>query len=214
MRKFDNSISLSSLILIFVVSLVSIAATQALYRDVEKSNKGTFVVGTLDLSVEPGQGEVSDHFEVENLGSTDVLHGSKTWIIKNVGTLPGNLSMRMERLSNWEYGCNEPEALVDATCADPGQDQGELGAYLQSDTYLINNQNEQLIVSTDFSQSEAFSQLWDQNTGGNIIVPPKSSRSVRMDWSMSYESFINQIQGDSVEFDIVFELEQVSNGHH
>jgi len=214
MHKLDNSISFSSLILIFIVSLVSIAATQALYRDVEKSNKGTFVVGTLDLSVEAGQGELSDHFEVENLGSSSVLSGSKTWVIKNVGTLPGNFSMRVERLSNWEYGCNEPEALEDISCENPGQNQGELGAYLQSNVYLINDQNEQLVVSTNFSQEDAFSQLWDQNTGGNIIIPPKSSRSVRMDWSINYEDFINQIQGDSVEFDIVFELEQVGNGNH
>ncbi|MBU0974880.1 hypothetical protein KKD03_04225 [Patescibacteria group bacterium] len=213
MRKFDKSISFSSLILIFIVSLVSIAATQALYRDVEKSNKGTFVVGTLDLSVEAGQGEVSDHFEVENIGSSDMLSGSKTWIIKNVGTLPGNLSMRIERLSNWEYGCNEPEGLEDTSCDDPGQNQGELGVYLQSDTYLINDQNEQLIVSTNFFQADAFGQLWDQNTGGNVIIPPKESRSIRMDWSMNYEDFINEIQGDSVEFDIVFELEQVGNGN-
>ena len=209
--SINKSLPLSSLLIIFVVALVSIAATQALYRDVEKSNKGTFVVGSLDLTVEPGQNEATDHFEVENIGDKDTLSGSKTWTIKNVGTLPGYLSMRIENLSNIENGCNEPESLEDTSCDNPGNNQGEFGTYLQSNTYLVDKNHEQLVVSTNFITAEAFGQLWKQNTGGTIVLPPKSTRIIKMDWNVAYENFINKIQGDSVKFDIVFELEQIGN---
>lgn len=195
---------LASVILISAVIAGGYAASQALFQDTETSTNSSFTVGTLDLDVEGKNGE-SDRFDVTNIGADGTISGGKTWTINNTGSLPGVLSFSLENLSNTENGCNEPESTVDTTCGNPGENEGELGNAISTNVLFG---NESILTSNFATENQgAYAAAWENQ---EVVIPAGQSVEVTMNWSTSPENYGNEIQSDSLTFDVAFTLEQVN----
>ncbi len=200
----------SIFVIAVTVSVTGFALTQSLFRDTERSEQGTFVVGTLDMSVDGLNGSQAENITVTNLGSSTAQSGGKTWIIQNVGTLPGKLLVHVDNLQNNENGCNDPEQAVDNTCDDPGLDQGELGGAIRANIDFKQGSTNKPVVSTSLSSANAeqFSLQWAENAG-EVLIPPDGSIEIIFSWNLPDTAYENEIQSDSVSFDMIFDLKQV-----
>lgn len=198
---------LASVVLISAVVAGGYAASQALFQDTETATDSSFTVGTLDLNVEGENGQAFDSFDVTNIGADGTVSGGKTWTINNTGSLPGVLSFSLADLINAENGCNEPEALVDTTCANPGAGEGELGNAI-STSVLLNGEN---VVSSNLSTANqgVYASQWDAQEQ-QVTIPAGQSVEVTMNWATAPEDYGNEIQSDSLSFDVAFTLEQVN----
>lgn len=189
--------------------------TAALFTDVETTQDSTFTAGTLDMNVDGNNGTAFDNIVVSNIGVDGTVSGTKTWTINNTGSVPGNLTMQVTNVVNNENGCNEPEALVDTTCDDPGADQGELGGVIATsvdlDTDAAGPNAATTVINSDLATADAGQYLtqWTANAG-TVTIPAGGSLTVTMDWSNDPASYGNEIQSDSLEFDVQFDLEQVT----
>lgn len=196
----------------FIIAAVSAGGyfgSQALFTDTETSTTAQFTVGTLDLDVDNNNGQAFDNFEVSNIGVDETLEGGRTWTINNTGSLPGRLTFALDNLVNYENGCNEPEALVDTTCSDPGPGEGDMGPVVDV-TVLF---NDQLVVTSDYAEASqpSYEAQWLSNlSNGDRIIPPGGSVTVTMNWVVDHDSYGNEVQSDSLEFDTVFTLDQVA----
>jgi len=200
---------LASSLIIAVVGTAGYFGSQALFTDTETSTTANFTVGTLDLDVDGNNGQAFDNFQVSNIGADGTVEGGRTWTINNTGSLPGRLTFSLASLENYDNGCNEPEELVDTTCANPGPGEGELGGYLNSVVKL----NEESIVNTTLANAniDEFQTQWLANTiPGQRVIPAGGSVTVTMDWNIDHDAYGNEIQSDSLDFDVVFTLEQMA----
>ncbi|NCN06642.1 MAG: hypothetical protein GW946_02250 [Candidatus Pacebacteria bacterium] len=200
----------SIFVISFTLAIVGYTLTQSLFRDTETSSTSQFVVGTLDMDVLAPNGSAAESISVTNFGTADSLSGSKTWKITNVGSLPGELSMSILNLVNNENDCNEPESLVDTTCADPGADLGELGAVITASVFLDDGAHPDPVVVSNLATAsqDNFALQWATNAG-KVLLPAGDSIEVQLVWSSDANAFENEIQSDSVIFDVVFDLAQV-----
>jgi len=111
----------------FIANLFVGAGTFTYFNDVETSTGNTFTAGTLDLKV-GGQ----DDPNVVNITLSNMKPGDDTgyykWVLKNVGTLPGKVSVTFSVIINDDNGLTEPESACDTT---GGAGEGELGQYLK-----------------------------------------------------------------------------------
>ncbi|MDA1079719.1 MAG: hypothetical protein O2840_03485 [bacterium] len=207
----EHKVIQSIFVISFTLAIAGYTLTQSLFRDSETSDTGQFVVGTLDMDLTAENGTAAESITVTNFGEPGSLTGGKTWKITNVGTLPGELSMSVVNLVNNENGCNEPEALVDGTCENPGTGQGELGAVITAKVFLDDGVHpDPVVISTLAPGTEGnFALQWLTNAGV-VALPAGDSVEIELTWSSDVNSFQNEIQSDSVIFDAVFDLEQVA----
>ena len=189
--------------------------TSALFTDTETNTANVFTAGTLNLTVGGNDGTAFDSFSISNIGANGTVSGGKEWTITNTGSVPGNLTFKLNDLVNYENGCNEPEAKVDTTCDDPGAGQGELGGAISVtvdlDTDGDGTYDKAGVVSSDFAtahQGEYASQ-WNTNAG-TVTIQPGESVKVKMNWSTDPTSYGNDIQSDSLTFGIQYDLTQVT----
>ncbi|KKQ36982.1 MAG: hypothetical protein US54_C0048G0012 [Candidatus Roizmanbacteria bacterium GW2011_GWA2_37_7] len=77
-----------SIILILLVAVGGIAGTLAYFTATRTAANNKFTTGTLDLSVTGDNNIVNEPFVIENMGANANISGTKTWTIKNTGTLP------------------------------------------------------------------------------------------------------------------------------
>lgn len=202
-----------SALIIAAVGGGGIAASRALFTDTETGTDSSFTVGTLDMDIDGNNGNPSafDRFEVTNIGADGTVNGTKTWTINNTGSLPGNLSLSLLNLLNTENGCNEPEALSDTTCNTPGVGEGELGAAISTEVILDRGNGAENVVGADLQTTSMadYATQWDTNAG-TVTIPAGGSVTVTMNWSTDPQSYGNEIQSDSLAFDVNFVLEQVT----
>lgn len=212
-KKNQSLIAVKSVFIFSVIAVVGFMTTQALFIDRETSGENQFVVGTLDMTVSGESSVQADTVTVQGIGAQHITNGGKRWNIKNVGSLPGELHFAVSNIRNLENGCNEPEALVDTSCADPGENQGELGQHITATVGLRNGAtSNQLFTHTLATQdSSVFTRLW-QEKAGTIIIPPGESKLLELSWSVTESHFENEVQSDSVTFATTFQLKQVVPG--
>ena len=193
-----------SLTVIALVSLLSYSVTSAYLTDKKFASGNTFSVGTLNLQVNDQTHANLEPFTIDALG-TGSTGGTKTWKVKNVGSLPGQFSTSFDNLINRENGCNDAESQVDTTCDNPGPNQGELGKYIKA-VFYFNDQKkvESLLTSTATSQISA---LW-ASPDSSVILNPGETATLRLDWQL-LPSYGNDIQSDSLTFDVGFSLQQI-----
>lgn len=198
---------LLSVMVIGVVAVTTFQATKAYFTDSAKSLGSNFTVGTLDLSVGGANGTNIEPFIINNIGADNTsLSGAKTWTITNNGTLPGRLYFKLENIQNKENGCNTPEAKVDVTCDDPGVGQGELGKLITTKIYL----NDQLVTTTNLADGAGTAIVEAWNRLSPTILTANQTTNVKLEWSMAPEGYGNEIQSDSLGFDVGFDLVQAS----
>jgi len=193
---------LVSLIVIAGVGTAGFAATRAFFRARVQSTDSSFTVGTLDLSVNDKQ-EAVDNFVVEGIGASGDISGSKTWTIKNVGTLPGKLYFSLSNLDNQENGCNRAETVDETTCAD--DNVGELGNVVDA-TVSVNGT---IMVETALANTNQADYANQWNEKPEVIIPAGESVEVTMNWNASQADYDNSIQSDSLTFDTIFDLVQL-----
>jgi len=197
-----------TLLALVTIALVGIggyvAVTGAFFSARRTTTGNKFTVGTLDLQVGSG---VSDPFVVENIGASGDISGGKTWTIKNTGSLPGRLFMRLRNLVNNNGGCiNDFKKAADANCLTPTA--GNLGAKLLTSVSLDGTKVfDGPTLATD--QQESYGTQWAALP--NVIIPAGESKTVGLTWAASETSYGNEIQGDSTQFDVEFNLVQLTN---
>lgn len=185
-------------------------ATTALFSDVEQSGTNVFTAGKLNMTVGGADGTAFEEFNFTNLGVDGQVTGGKTWTIVNDGTVPGNLTISMNDLVNNDNGCNEPEAIVDVTCANPGPGEGELGAAMTTTILLDTGTGDTQVVSTNLATASQalYASQWVTNAG-TVTIPAGGSVDVTMTWATDPTTYGNEIQSDGLSFELQFDLEQV-----
>jgi predicted ribosomally synthesized peptide with SipW-like signal peptide len=127
------------LISLFIIGILALGigwGTHSLFTDTETSSNNTFTAATLDLTVNgPG---FSASITLSNMKPGDESVYYK-WILKNVGSIPGKLSVTFGTMDDEENGINEPEGIAEAqpygyegaraTLGHPGR--GELSEFLK-----------------------------------------------------------------------------------
>jgi len=102
-------------IIIAAVAAATISGVLAYFFATRTITASKFATGTLDLNV-ASNGNALEPFVIENMGDNANISGSKTWTIKNTGTLPGRLLLRLQNVSNQENSCNDQEKAAEAGC--------------------------------------------------------------------------------------------------
>ena len=190
-----------------VVGGVGIAATRAFFSNRETSTGSTFTVGTLDLKVGDADGTNIEPFIISGIGSSSDISGEKTWTVKNVGSLPGRLYINLKNVVNYENGCNEPEAKEDITCANPGAGEGELGDVVVAKIYLDGVEK----VSSNLNEASVAKIGTDWSALEPIILEGGTQKTIKIDWKTLRAEYGNEIQSDSLTFDVDFDLVQLIN---
>ena len=197
---------LISLAIIGAVSAIVVGATTAYFSDTETASGNTFTAGTLNLQV-GNDDPYTEHITIDNItpspGFPDWVWVGPVYTVKNIGTLPGKLSIEFRNVVNEENGRREPE--IEA--GDESEDSGELGEYLK----LVNVTAK--IGTGKWTPIYTWPYLSVNDTDGRTfdigILEAGETAKLDLDWWLSDDPNINVVQSDSVEFDIIFKLEQV-----
>jgi len=104
---------LVSLLLIGVVAAAAIGGTIAFFFARRTTTANRFTAGTLDLNVS-SNGQALEPFVIDNMGANGNISGTKTWVVKNTGTLAGRVFVRLQNVANQENGCNDQEKNAEA----------------------------------------------------------------------------------------------------
>lgn len=198
---------LISLLIVTLMGGAGFAVTRAFFTDRETVTGSRFTVGTLDMAVGGENGTISQPFTVNNIGASGNIADGKTWEVQNVGTLPGRLFFRFENVVNAENGCNEPEALVDTSCGET--DPGEVGQTLKVKVSLDGTE---VISGKTLSDTDALTYGPAWSNLASVVIPPGGSKTVGISWEASENDYGNEIQSDSVDFNAVFNLVQMTAG--
>ena len=194
-----------AVVVVCALVVAGISGTLAVFSDEEQVGQNVFAAGTLDLQIGDGN-PVS--FTAGNIQPG--YYEQFVVKVKNIGTLPGNLSVEFSPITNYENGRNEPEiAAGDTTGGNPGPGNGELGQYLEiAMTAHIDG------VGTQTLPGMVFPAL-DDVGGATVSVPVKyghlePGEEVNLQVTLRLPIGTgNIVQSDSVEFEIIFHLEQV-----
>ncbi len=197
-----------SLIITILVALVAagIAGTGAYFLALRTVQQSQFQVGTLDLSVD-SNGNVLEPFVLTNLGEQGNISGSKTWTVRNTGTLPGVLRVSLQNLQNLENGCNDQEKAVEPNCEN--DNIGELGAKINLKVSV--DGQEKFTTTLGPGDEDNLGNLWDQINPA-IVMQPGDSHDITFSWNLPEDQYGNEIQSDSVKFDVNFRLVQQISG--
>ena len=195
-----------SLLIIVAVSSFSFLLTRAYFSDRKTSSGNKFTVGTLDLQVGDSQNKQVEPFTISDLGTSEIT-GQKIWKLKNTGSLSGQFIADLSNISDNENGCNVPESEVDTTCDNPGVGQGELGKLISVNLYINNT------LKTTFPLTSAgidsLKNYW-ANSQNSFVLTPGQESELKIEWFENGE-YGNEIQSDSLSFDLNFNLQQVVN---
>lgn len=196
-------IVLSILIIIMAIG-GTFLATRAYFQATGTAAGNKITAGTLDMTVGGAQGTAIENFVADNIGAVGDVSGTKTWTVKNTGTLPGRLYFRIQDVVNDENGCNQPEGLVDKTCDNPGPGEGELGKALKFNVYL----NGVLVKLTDLdtANQDVIKDTW--NSLPKVMIPAGGSADVKIEYLAGETDYGNEVQSDSVSFNTRFDLVQ------
>ena len=211
---------IKSLVVIVGVVALATTATATLFSDTETSTGNTFSAGTLDLTVD-GQDDLNvvnvslgDMKPGDGVGGTEHSTITYQWTLCNTGSLPGQPWIEIVNLKNLDNSCNEPETAVpDTTCG--GDPEGELGAnlfmqinaagsggfeYPHGGVCVDSGRN--CPVDRWVSYGPVGQGTWQTIPAGGCTAP--MVLEVEIPTTVG-----NIIQSDSVEFDIVFHLDQI-----
>ena len=169
------------LISLFIIGILALGigwGTHSLFTDTETSNGNTFTAATLDLKVNGTDDPNVVYITLSNMKPGDDT-GYYKWILKNVGSIPGKLSVTFSVIVNNENGINEPEQAAESQ--PYASSEGELGQYLKPGIHPdeIPEELKQYVIIIARNDTEGW---WigkvtaDVDIGGTIGWGPK-------DWS-------------------------------
>jgi predicted ribosomally synthesized peptide with SipW-like signal peptide len=196
---------LLSVLIIAAVGGGAIGATIAYFTANRTVSSSRFTAGTLDLDV-AANGSALEPFVIDNIGENGDISGEKTWTVRNTGTLPGRLLLRLKNLANYDNGCNDQEKGAEPLC--DADNEGEMGAVITANVALDGTDVVSSTLATD--QQGVIGNSW--NALAPIILQPGEEREVKVYWATGEDEYGNEIQSDSLEFDMDFRLIQQING--
>ena len=193
---------------LIVIALVG-AGTWAYFSDTESSANNSLTAGTLDLNVDGGDTAVTT-FSVTGKAPGDSGNGSTT--LANAGDFSGELDIAFSAITNtpgaggteFEGGSGELGAVaqiavyIDVDSSDTWT-SGDIG--LKSDGTTYNHPTALDYAVIDNYGSDSFDAV-------ETMATSASDKFVVM-WQVP-TSAGNNIQGDSVSFDVTFTLEQAA----
>lgn len=183
------------LVAFMVVGVVSMDTTGAWFKDTTTAQNNTITAGTLDLTVN-GENTVT---------MSDLIFGSKlvpgAWDnlghanIKNTGNTPGKLSFSIKGVVNNENSIGQPEAAAGDTSANMGELSSKLKLSIQENV-------------APWTRYTAMLMSNGQTAEGRILNPGEEIQVVfYVTWGSTSND--NIAQGDSVEFDLEINLNQI-----
>jgi len=201
----NNKKLLIGVLLIAVISVVAVSATVAFFTARRTVSSSKFTMGTLDLDV-ASNGQKLEPFVIDNIGQNGNISGTKTWTVKNTGSLPGRLLIRLQNVVNKENGCNDQEKLAEPNCE--ADNEGEMGAVIPVKVALDGVEKVQSTLAT--ADQAKIGNDW--NALPPVILDPGQEKTITISWDVNEGQYGNEIQSDSVEFDVDFRLIQLING--
>ncbi len=226
---------IKSLAVIVAVAAIGAGATFAVFSDTEVSEGNTLSAGTLDLKVD---GE--DYPNIETMTFADVKPGdsfSKTWKVRNTGSLDGKVKIKIDNIVSNDEGCNDPEKEAEELeygSASCGDNEGELARFLRTQVFQshvnvespigdgISDYHANALTGRNPSGSPYGGMLYiegnemeGQTLGQNDFQMVKLDISLDEDvindgagWWTGHDVDDNILQSDSVTFDVIFSIEQ------
>jgi predicted ribosomally synthesized peptide with SipW-like signal peptide len=194
-----------SLLLVLLAVGGAMAGTFAFFTAQRSTTANRFAAGTLDLNV-ASNNVVNEPFVIENLGATGDISGTKTWTVRNTGTLPGRFLLRLQNVNNQENGCNDQEEAAEPAC--DADTMGELGNVINLKVQLDGVDVVDSLL-TNAQQSE-LGQDWNALTP--VVLQANEERTITTYWDVDEDAYGNEIQSDSVDFNMNFRLIQLING--
>ena len=177
---------LFSMMMISLVATFAGAGLRALFNDTETSSGNMFTAGTLDLQVGGNDDpDVSVYFSVGDVKPGD--SGNVNIELNNTGSLGGNVYIHFKNVVDSPGETPEPE---------PTPDYGELSQHLYIKVKVDGDVKVEGYLS-DIACNEY--ELGPLNAGGSLTVT--------VEWSIPSDVG-DEIQGDSVSFDMEFILKQ------
>lgn len=196
-----NKKLMSSFVLIAIVICAAGAGTYAYFTAKRTTSANKFVTGTLDLDVS-SNGSKLEPFVVENIGETGFISGTKTWTVKNTGSLPGRLLIGLQNVVNTDNDCNDQEKNTEPACE--ADDSGELGGVV-----VLNVSVDGVDIASSSLATANMADLGNKwASAAPIIIPTGGEKTVVAYWSAEEEAYGNEIQSDSITFDLDFRLVQ------
>lgn len=114
-----------SLMVIVVVLVLIGGGTYAMFSDTETGSGNTFTAGTLNLQVGSAD-PTTETIAIANLKPTDTGNAAN-WLVKNLGSLSGTLTIATSAITNNENTRSE----VEIAAGDTTDNVGELGTLLK-----------------------------------------------------------------------------------
>lgn len=207
----------ASIVLILMASIFASAGSMTYFIDTETSDNNLLTAGTLDLKV--GASDFEDDPNVVHISLIDVKPGDtihQYWTLKNFGTIDGEPSIEFANIVNYENGRNEPEIAAGDTYGDL---DGELGGFL----YVLmkwrqpvgsGTWNEINMVMYGHTKLNNLAGPYGLGENGGSPIPELSHDEeveieLRLWWDGRFSTpSDNKAQSDSVEFDVIFHLDQ------
>jgi len=194
-----------SLFLIGIVGAAAIGGTFAFFFARRTTTANKFTAGTLDLNVS-SNGQALEPFVIDNMGQNGNISGTKTWVVKNTGTLPGRVFVRLQNVTNRENGCNDQEKNAEPACED--DNEGELGGDITAKVAWDGEDKVQSTLAT--ADQSVIGLAWSELP--EIILNPGEEKNLTIHWATDENGYGNEVQSDSVGFDLDVRLVQLING--
>lgn len=192
--KVKNTFTIS-LVAMAITVLISAAGAYAFFNAKKTITTNKFAAGTLDLDVTSNE-NVNQPISIDNVGATEKIEGLRTWKIKNIGTLPGKMIFNLANIENKENGCNGPEVEAESECES--NNVGELGKAIDITAVI----NDKVVATSTLENGHDF--IYDNPA----ILNPGEQVDLAIKWSENNQGYGNEVQSDTVNFDMVFRLEQ------
>lgn len=196
-----------SVVIILAVAAAAVGGTYAYFTATRTAAQNKFTAGTLDMSVTGDNNTANEPFVVDNIGENGNITGTKTWTIKNTGSLPGRLLVKLGSLVNEENGCNDQEKAVEPDCDTTGK-EGDMGKIINLQVAVDGTD----VVSSTLATANQNKIGDDWNAIAPIVIQPGQQKTVTFHWDTPESAYGNEIQSDSVRFDSVFRLVQLVSG--
>lgn len=204
---------------LLLVAILAIGAvgTGAWLTDTETSQGNVLVIGTLDLKVDGADDPHVLNLAFDNLKPCDTVQYQ--WTLANAGSIAGQPWIEIVNLVDYENCRNDPEKAVDPTGGCPGPGAGELSSNLLLNVNAagytgLEHPNATICFDWTGTGHTCPLDFWagygriGQSETWEIIGPYSHIAPMVFKFQVPC-SVGNEIQSDSVEFDIVIHLDQV-----
>lgn len=191
---------------ISVIAIVALACflvatpVAAYFFDTENSTGNSFTAGTLDLTVNGQNGDNTVIFAVENMVPGNQPTG--TYVLQNIGTLQGILSIAPIIVTNTENTLTEPEVAAGDTTAD----LGELGAVLNLRLYVDADKDGYYSTGDVMLYNGLINDVPSTLSVGTLGAGATTNINAVVDWWDTPSD--NLAQSDSLQLDLAFKLLQ------